>query len=243
MSTAEPITPPPAAPRRDPAPRRWSADEFRRVLMLDVFKGRSIALAEGQIVERLPDAADLRPVAFTQTEFCALWDANFFSDQRVRLIGGEILQESPVNPSHFIALRKATRVLERIFATGYDVRPQGPLNLAPLSRPHPDIVVVTGSMEDYAKKHPTTAVLVIEVSESTLEVDTHDMMSLYAAAGIPEYWVIDTTGRVLVFRDPRPESGQLFGCAYGRLTVHGRDEVIAPLAAPDARVNVNDLLP
>ncbi|MFO0824572.1 MAG: hypothetical protein U0792_15880 [Gemmataceae bacterium] len=50
-------------------------------------------------------------------------------------------------------------------------------------------------------------------------------------------------GRVLVFRGPRPEQGQPFGFPYGSVSAHRRDDRISPLMIPDARVDVNDLLP
>ena len=108
----------------------------------------------------------------------------------------------------------------------------------------PDIAVVLGSFEDYAAQHPATAVLVIEVSESTIEEDTHAKASLYASGGIADYWVIDLTrDQVLVFRSPKPEAGAKFGQTYASVSAHGRDDKLTPLAAPNARVLVGDLLP
>ncbi len=243
MSTAAPIATPHATPRKNPSPRLWSADEFQRMRELGIFANRgSVFLAEGRLIEFSPDG-NSQVVGFTQTEFCRLWDANFFPNQRVQLIGGEIVQESRMNPPHAVSVRKTTRVLERIFPAGYEVRPQLPLDLTPISRPHPDVAVVVGTIEDYAERHPTTAVLVVEVSESTLEDDTHTKMSLYAAAGITDSWVIDVTGRLLVFRDPRPELGQPFAHAYGRVAAYTRDDRISPLAAPTTSILVGDLLP
>jgi Uma2 family endonuclease len=233
----------PAVIRKEPTPRLWSADEFSRMRELGIFAERDLFLDDGQLLEHFADGTS-QAVTFTQADFCQLWDANFFRDQRVQLIGGEIVQESLMNPPHAVCVRKATRALERIFASGYDVRPQLPIDLTLMSRPHPDVAVVVGAIEDYAETHPTTAVLVVEVSDTTLEDDTHAKMSLYAVAGIAEYWVIDVTGgRVLVFRGPRPEQGQPFGFAYGSVSAHHRGDRISPLAIPDARVDVNDLLP
>lgn len=78
-----------------------------------------------------------------------------------------------------------------------------PLNLTPVSQPEPDIAVVKGSARDYAVAHPTTALLVVEVAESTLAFDRGEKASLYAGAGISEYWVLNLVARRLeVSRDP-----------------------------------------
>src|SRR5690606_36340499 len=101
----------------------------------------------------------------------------------------------------------------------------------------------TGDIRDYAAEHPKTALLVVEVSDTTLEEDTHAKASLYAAGGVADYWVIDVTGRVLVFRDPKPAAAEPFGFVYAGVSAYGRDDTITPLAAPDQRIKVSDLLP
>jgi Uma2 family endonuclease len=206
---------------------------------LGIFNGHAVELADGTVF----DSDQEQPFLFTRKEYYALDDAGFFRDQRIQLIGGVILQEGRMNTPHAVAVTLAQVALPIAFGNGFHVRVQLPLTLSNYSEPHPDLVIVTGSPRDYLVEHPKTAALVVEVSESTLEEDTHTKMSLYAAAGIAEYWVIDTSGRVLVFRNPHPETGQPFGHAYARVTAHSRDDVRIPLAAPEARVKVADLLP
>lgn len=247
MATADLLTPPPAAPRRDPSPRLWSDAEFARMQQLGLFTGRDVELVGGTVVERAGGSA--RPFVFTRKEYYALGDNHFFHgqfrDQRVQLIGGVILEETAVmNPPHATGVRKATKAMERIFGDGYDVRAQFPLDLGLISEPHPDVAVVTGSFDDYAAQHPTSAVLVIEVSGTTLQTDTHYKADLYAAGGIADYWVIDLVNdRVIVFRGPRPEANSAFGHTYALPTIYTRDDKLTPLAAPHASVFVNDLLP
>ena len=240
MATADLLTRPPAAPRRDPSPRLWTDAEFARMLQLGLFAGRDVELAAGTVLER--GTGD--PFVFTRKEYYALGDNLFFRDQRVQLIGGAILEESPMNPPHATAVRLVTKALERVFGDGYDVRAQLPIDLGLISEPHPDLAVVTGSPRDYLVDHPKTALLVVEVSESTIEEDTHEKASLYASGGIADYWVVDlTTDRVIVFRDPRSAANSQFGQDYGSLSAYGRDNKLTPLAAPNARVLVGDLLP
>jgi Uma2 family endonuclease len=101
--------------------------------------------------------------------------------------------------------------------------------------PQPDLAVVPGRPRDYTG-HPTTADLVVEVADTSLDFDTNDKRLLYARAGIREYWVVDINGRrLLVYRDPQVgdcSSQQAFGPA----------DAVSPLAAPTAPVRVADLL-
>jgi Uma2 family endonuclease len=230
-----------APPRRDPAPRLWSDAEFAQMQQLGLFAGRDVELVAGVIFERHAGV----PFVFTRKEYYALGDNHFFRDQRVQLIGGVILEETAVmNPPHATAIQLTTRTLNLLFGAGHDVRCQLPLNLGLVSEPEPDVAVVTGSPRDYLSEHPTTAILVVEVAEATIEDDTHDKASLYASGGIADYWVVDlTTDRVLVFRSPKPDPNAKFGHDYASVAAYGRDDKFSPLAAPNARVQGSDLLP
>jgi Uma2 family endonuclease len=241
MSIAAVLTPPPASPRRDPAPRLWTDAEFARMQQLGLFSGRDVELVAGVVRERGAGV----PFVFTRKEYYALDDNHFFRDQRVQLIGGVILEETAMmNPPHATTIQLATRALGQVFDAGHDVRCQLPIDLGLVSEPEPDVAVVTGSPRDYISQHPTTALLVVEVAEATIDEDTHEKASLYASGGIADYWVIDlTTDRVLVFRSPQPDAKAKFGHDYASVSAFGRDDKLTPLAQPNARVPVSDLLP
>jgi hypothetical protein len=240
MATADLLTST-APPRRDPSPRLWTDAEFAHMQQLGLFAGRDVELIGGTVLDRLTGV----PFVFTRKEYYALDANHFFRDQRVQLIGGAILEEAAVmNPPHATAIRKTSRAIERIFGAGYDVRAQLPIDLGLTSEPEPDVAVVVGSIEDFTTQHPTTAVLVIEVADATVEEDTHDKASLYATGGIADYWVVDlTTDRVLVFRSPKPDPNAKYGQNYASLAAYGRDDKFSPLAAPNARLLGSDLLP
>jgi Uma2 family endonuclease len=227
--------------REDPAPRRWTVEEWQRIRHLGVLAGRSILLQDGELLENVGDGRS--PVSFDRSDYQALDDAGFFLGQRAHLVGGRILVDSPKKPAHAVGVLLATRALGTIFGEGFDIRVQLPLDLGPYSQPQPDLAVVPGSPRDYLDNHLRSAVLIVEVSESTLEMDTHEKANLYAAAAIADYWGIDVSGRLLIFRDPQPAEAQPYGHTYRRLTAHGRDEQAAPLAAPERKVCVADLLP
>jgi Uma2 family endonuclease len=241
MATADLLTPKPTAPRRDPSPRLWTDAEFARMQQLGVFAGRDVELIGGTVIDRHIG----KPFIFTRKEYSTLGDNHFFRDQRVQLIGGVIWERtSRMTPKHATVIRLAMDSLDRIFGEDFDVRCQLPINLGLISEPAPAVSVVTGSPRDYLVDHPKTALLVIEVSDSMLEEDTHEKASLYASGGIEDYWVIDLRNdRVLVFRSPKPDPNAKFGKDYSSVSSHKRDDKLTPLAAPNARVPGSELLP
>src|SRR5207248_5059445 len=108
--------------------------------------------------------------------------------------------------------------------------------------PVPEVMVVRGGIRDYTTAHPTTAVFVVEVADSSLKFDTTTKAELYAPAGVPDYWVIDLEHRrLLVFRDPRSTGNGAI--AYRTRLTLGPNDTVSPLAAPNAAVKVADLLP
>jgi Uma2 family endonuclease len=168
----------------------------------------------------------------------------FRPGERVELIGGRIVTMSPQNSPHFTGIRLAEDALRAIFAIGYEVRVQGPLDVSPASQPEPDIAVVPGSVRDYATAHPTTALLVVEVAESSLPFDRGEKASLYASAAVPEYWIVNLLDhRLEVYRAPVPMAGQPYGYGYRSCTHYFATDVVTPLAVSQGVVKVSNLLP
>lgn len=95
--------------------------------------------------------------------------------------------------------------LRKAFGEGTHVRIQLPLALDPSSEPEPDVTVVRGSPRDYRDAHPSAALLVVEVADTTLSHDRDQKGSLYARAGVADYWIVNLVDQVLeVYRDPGP---------------------------------------
>ncbi len=158
-------------------------------------------------------------------------------DDRVQLIDGEIIEMPPHSPAHSGTIHLVAEALRALLPPGYCVRVQLPLALSPASEPEPDIAVVPGAPRDYLAEHPDSAVLVVEVAVATGEFDRGRKAQVYAAAGVPEYWVVDpAAGTVDVFRDPEP--GGYRSCE--RLA---RGDRVTPLVAPGRSVAAGDLLP
>jgi len=184
------------------------------------------------------------PRRFTRAEYYEMERLGWFIDQRVELIAGEIIVMPSFNPPHPAATKLTERALEAAFGTGFHARVQQPLTLPDDSEPEPDIAIVPGQPRDYAANHPTTAPLVVEVSESTLRYDQNTKGSLYAAAGLQEYWIVNLVDRQLeVRRNPVADLTQFYGAAYADETFLQAADHVTALAAPQARIAVADLLP
>ena len=94
-----------------------------------------------------------------------------------------------------------------------------------------------------ARTRPRPA-LVVEVAESSLSLDREHKGSLYARAGVADYWILNLAQNVLeVYRDPVADDSATFGWRYASREIFATNAMVAPLAAPRARIAVRDLLP
>jgi Uma2 family endonuclease len=107
------------------------------------------------------------------------------------------------------------------------------------------VAVVPGSFRDVVA-HPSRPVLVVEVSESSLALalDRDHKRSLYACAGLADYWIVNLLDRVVeVHREPVPEPAAPFGWRYRSVEVFGHEGSLSALALPGVHLRAADLLP
>lgn len=174
-----------------------------------------------------------KPEQFHQLGALGLLDPS----RRYELIDGDIYEMTPVGPEHSYAVDVATQSLTLRAKPGeYYVRIQNPLQLGD-SEPVPDVSVVPGKPEDYQHALPTTALLIIEVADTSLERDRTAKLALYARHQIPEYWIVNLTERVVeVYREPAGET-------YRAVRRYTPDETITPLFDPAWQVHAQRLFP
>jgi Uma2 family endonuclease len=150
---------------------------------------------------------EISPKRWTSEEFSQLGELGLLGSERAELIEGDIFMRSPQEPNHAMVVSLLSQVLQAAIGTGFHVRVRMPLQLEQHSVPEPDLAVVSGVPRDYLSDHPTTAVLVIEVSDSTLNHDRDTKGGLYARSGIPEYWLVNLpAGVVEIHRQPTSET-------------------------------------
>jgi Uma2 family endonuclease len=189
--------------------------------------------ALSSLIPEFPRAAQRR---MRYAEYMSLVERGFYAEDQVELIDGQVITMSPIGEAHTMSMILARGAIERAFGPEFTIRPQVPLGLpATDSCPQPDLAVVRGSPRDHMMT-PTFAVLVVEISATTLAYDLEPKAVLYALAGIPEYWVIDLNSRtVIVHREP------MHG-RYGSMSTLPPGQTVLPLGAT-AAVAVEAMLP
>ena len=183
-----------------------------------------------------PTVDDLERRPLYRTEYEALGRQGAFEDEKVELLDGQIVYAAEEGPPHAEVCSRLTRILvEGIPADEGTVRVGNPFALSDLSEPEPDLLVAPPTPATYRAGHPTVASLVIEVAHTSRDRDLELKAGLYAAGGVPDYWVVDLVRRELVVhRDPA-------GSAYRSVTRH-RDDTVRPLEHPQVAIDVAELL-
>ena len=160
-------------------------------------------------------------------------------DDRVELLEGVIVAEPPSDPPHATGVSLAASVLAAAVGTRAAVRVQLPLVVGRLSLPEPDVAVVPGHLRDYSARHPASALLVIEVADSSLVQDRLTKAGIYAAGAIPDYWIVNLRTRTVeVFRAPDPEAAR-----YRKTTTAAAGTRLELAALPGVTVLIDDLVP
>jgi Uma2 family endonuclease len=165
-------------------------------------------------------------------------------DEHLELLDGQLVVREPQGSRHSAAVVALQQALARAFGSGFHVRPQLPIALDDASEPEPDAVVVQGAPWDYASRHPAIPSLLVEIAETSLAIDRRYKGSLYARAGIADYWIVNLTESALeIYRDPVAVPTAPLGWEYRIRQRFTRGALVSPLAAPSARIAVADLLP
>ncbi|MGH2588731.1 MAG: Uma2 family endonuclease [Dehalococcoidia bacterium] len=176
---------------------------------------------------------------FTVDEYYCMAEAGILhDDDRVELLDGEIIEMSAIGDKHFISVLRSNTIFSARLAGRALVSVQSPVRLSSGSEPEPDITLLRPRQDFYGtgKPGPEDVLLLIEVSDTTLVYDRDVKLPFYAAAGIPEVWIVDlNAARVLVYREPQDG-------AYRQTTVVARDGVLSPVAFPDLVLPVAEIV-
>lgn len=163
-------------------------------------------------------------------------EAGILRDRPVELLAGDIVEMSPETPLHYALAKQGAKYLETLLAGRAEVRFNGPITLSD-SEPEPDVAIARLPASAYFDRHPTPSDIywIVEVAKTSLKKDLQLKSGIYAAANIPEYWVVNLqTQQLVVFREPQE----------GRYTQEQTltQGTLAPLTFADISVSVERLL-
>jgi Uma2 family endonuclease len=163
-------------------------------------------------------------------------------DEPVELLAGRLVVREPQRTPHAVATQLVEDALRAAFGTGWSIRVQLPLALAPDSEPEPDVAVVRGAPRDHLREHPSAPALVVEIAHESLRADRTLKRRLYARAAVPDYWIVNLVDRLVeIYRDPFVDDRHRW--TYRSLSLGRPGERLAPLATPAAQIAVDELLP
>ncbi|HVT29058.1 MAG TPA: Uma2 family endonuclease [Lacipirellulaceae bacterium] len=149
-------------------------------------------------------------------------------DDHVELIGEVIVEKSPAGIPHNHLLMQIVRLFAPLLSR-FEIAIQGTLTVVEGHVFDPDFMLLRQRPHGYKTKLPDASdvQLVIEAAESSLHKDQQIKAPVYAAVGIPEYWVADLDReQLLVHRNPE-------GGAYKTLEIGQGDDLVSPIAAPE----------
>jgi hypothetical protein len=176
---------------------------------------------------------------FTVDEYYRMAEAGILGeDDRVELLDGEIVEMTPIGERHAAAVTRLDDLFHEFVGDRATIRVQNPVRLHRYAEPEPDVALVAPREDRYAGGHPGPAdiLLIVEVADTSLPYDRERKLPAYAAAGIPEVWLVDLTAeRIEVYREP-------VGEAYRDRRILGRDATLTILALPDLAVEAGDVL-
>ena len=173
---------------------------------------------------------------WSRDEVKKMEEAGFLAG-RYELLNGEIISKMGQNAPHSAAVMYVIAYLLSVFGRTR-VRTQATMEVRKndkiSNRPEPDVFVLREALKRVAKG--TDVLLVVEISDTTLQDDLDTKKTLYARAGVAEYWVLNVTNRRLfVFRNPQ-------GDGWDDPLEFGPNDTVSCLAASDASVLVSELL-
>ncbi|MCA1682714.1 MAG: Uma2 family endonuclease [Actinobacteria bacterium] len=148
-------------------------------------------------------ASEPVPYEFTAAQALMMVEAGILPDS-VELLDG-VFYEMVKGELHNVLVTRLATTLRPLIPAGFHVREEKSCRADPKSLPEPDVIVCAGEVFDYLPDPPPLAklALAVEVSLNSDKSDRVIKFAMYAAAGVPSYWIMDAEGRdVEVWSNP-----------------------------------------
>jgi Uma2 family endonuclease len=183
----------------------------------------------------MADSLDLPVRPLRRAEYDKLVELGVFQGERIELLDGRLVKMSPIGPPHSSTIDKLTAACVARLSGRALVRVQNPFAALEVSEPEPDLAIVP--LGNYETEHPSTADLIIEVADSSLDYDRGPKLRVYAECGVPEYWIVNLVDRCIeVYRKPG-------GGRYWQVQRLDETCTISAERHPQLELRVADILP
>ena len=216
--------------------RLFNVDEYHAMAKAGILGQGGYELIQGVVYAKGVE----KPRLFSVDDYYAMAEAGILThDERVELIDGEITEMSPIGSRHASAIYSLEYLVPSQLGGRAIAGAQNPLRLRGHVEVQPDFMILKLRDDFYASSHPgpEDVLLLIEVSDSTLDFDRNVKLEMYANAGIPEVWIANIPERVVeVYTDP-------VNGVYTNRQVFGLGEDVSPLAFPDVSLPVSRIVP
>ena len=180
------------------------------------------------------------PYRFTVAQYLAMGEAGILKkEDRVELIDGVIVAMAAAGNRHLATVDRLNRMMGRAAGDRAIVRVQGAIDLHERSRPEPDLALLRERADFYESESagPDDVLLLIEVSDSSVNYDRYDKLPRYARAGIPEVWITVLPERIIEAHT-EPAGGR-----YTQMRTFRSGDTISPACFPDIALPVSEILP
>jgi len=176
---------------------------------------------------------------FTTDEFHRMGSAGLFSeDDRVELLEGEIIEMSPIGSRHAGCVAALNGLFRDRLKRAAIVWVQNPVVLGRRSEPQPDLALLRPRKDGYRTQlpEPPDVLLIVEVMDTSHEHDRGPKLRAYAAAGIPEVWLVDLVDEgIEVCREPAMHR-------YRQIARYRRGQRLSPTAFAPRVFRVTEIL-
>jgi Uma2 family endonuclease len=172
---------------------------------------------------------------WTTAELIRLTDLGVFTaEDRMELIGGEIVPMSPVGRRHEVVADELAQYFTPLLPKTVRLTTERQFNLSDETYTKPDICLWPATIKA-PDVRGDTVLLIVEVAQTSLKFDTSTKAALYASHGVRDYWVINAeTLETKVHRGPAPS-------VYAETRTLTANEVLVPLLVPQLSVRLESL--
>lgn len=176
---------------------------------------------------------------FTASEYNRMAETGILTeDDRVELIAGEIVEMSPIGSRHAACVNRLNMLLSSQAGQNFIVSVQNPIVVDDYSEPEPDIAILRTRADYYAQELPRASdvLCVIEVADTSVEIDRSVKIPLYARAGVPVTILVDLPKDAIEIHS-EPANDQ-----YQSAQIFRRGESFQLKALPRLNLNVEAIL-